>query len=655
MIAGLVPGIALLLIGSVFFLLVWVALRLLPGNQSIAPADAATPLYFPETTSNVDAVLIVQSGGRVEYVNALARQLFDLQEDEYIDLERLARRARPSDHFLALCATAGQKRITINGKLAEATSYQVPGAYPTVLVTLRGMDLATALETKTDSSGSILKVITDFNQSIASNLELQAILQAILENVSRLVPSDILEVKVWDAESQGLISYRFVDPDSVSRQVMRDSQSQFGALTESLIANHTPVIVDNSDLSSDASGELKAIHSYIGIPLLAGTELVGALEVGQTGGGSFSQHDLNLLNLVAGQAGAAIRNSALYEEQQRRAFELAGLANLTQAFAAIQDAQDLFTHLVESVAPLFDADIVGFLLYDEEKHILQGQVPFHGLPPHIVEIYRTSIPAAGDAEQLIVSQQPILTLAASQDEKWRTLGFTDIAIAASLRDSALIPLTSAGRMLGYFQVSHHHHGPASFSPDELRLMNIVATQAAAIIDNALLIQQARSRALRSEALRRIASLSVSSATLDEILKFSMQELANLFQADMGAIFLLGDKHGELRLHRDSTWNVSDEIANSFPKISVDDPEFRLTVSGSKHPFLAARLTTDHRLAPLYRPLAGTLQMESSIVVPLIVRDRSIGELMLGKRKADFYNAFDLQVVSTAAGQLASAV
>ena len=256
---------------------------------------------------------------------------------------------------------------------------------------------------------------------------------------------------------------------------------------------------------------------------------------------------------------------------------------------------------------------------------------------------------------MIVSQQPILTLAASQDENWHTLGFTDIAIAASLRDLALIPLTSAGRMLGYFQVSHHHRGPVSFSPDELRLMHIVATQAAAIIDNALLMQQARSRALRSEALRRIASLSVSSATLDEILKFSMQELANLFQADMGAIFLLDDMRGELHLHRSSVWNVPDEIANSFTKINVDEPEFRLTVSGSQRPFLATRLSTDRRVAPFYRPLASTLQMESSIMVPLIVRDRSIGELMLGKRKADFYNAFDLQVVSTAAGQLASAI
>ena len=655
MFAGLGPGIGLLVIGLVFFLLVWVASRLLPGNQSIVPTDATIPPYFPEITSNVDAVLIVQPGGRVEYVNALARRWFGLNEVEYIDLERLARRVRPSDHFLELCATAGQKRLTINGKLVEATSYQIPGAYPMVLVAIRGMDLAPALEAQEDSSRSILKVITDFSQSIASNLDQQTTLQAILENVSRLVPSDVLEVKVWDAEARKLTPYRFVDPDSTFRQVTRSSQSQFGTLTESLIANRIPIIVDNTDLSSDASGEIKAIHSYIGIPLLAGSELVGTLEVGQTGSGSFGQHDLNLLNLIAGQAGAAIRNSVLYEEQQRRAFELAGLANLTQAFAAIQDVQDLFTHLVESVAPLFDAEIIGFLLYDEEKHTLQGQVPFRGLPPHIVEIYRTSIPATGNAERLIVSQQPILTLAASKDENWHTLGFTDIAIAASLRDSALIPLTSAGRMLGYFQVSHHHRGPASFSPDELRLMHIVATQAAAIIDNALLMQQARSRALRSEALRRIASLSVSSATLDEILKFSMQELANLFQADVGAIFLLDDKHGELRLHRDSVWNIPDEITNSFTKINIDEPEFRLTVSGSQHPFLATRLSTDRRVAPFYRPLAGTLQMESSIMVPLIVRDRSIGELMLGKRKADFYNAFDLQVVSTAAGQFASAI
>ena len=44
-----------------------------------------------------------------------------------------------------------------------------------------------------------------------------------------------------------------------------------------------------------------------------------------------------------------------------------------------------------------------------------------------------------------------------------------------------------------------------------------------------------------------------------------------------------------------------------------------------------------------------------MVVPLVVREQCLGELMLGSRKPEFFNAYDLQVVTTAAGQLASAL
>ena len=403
------------------------------------------------------------------------------------------------------------------------------------------------------------------------------------------------------------------------------------------------------------NGELLSIQSYLGIPLMAGGELVGTLEAGQTGGGAFGQHDLDLLFLVSGQAAVAIRNARLYEDEQKRVSELAGLANLNQALGTVRDMQDLFARLVESVAPLFAAEIIGFLLYDEEKRTLEGKVPFRGLPPHFVQIYRATIAADSPAEQVITSQQPLLTLNASTDENWRMLGLSDIAMAASLRDIALVPLLSSGRMLGYLQVGHHQRGTSSFTMEELRLMNIVANQAAAIIENILLVQQARARAQRSDALRRIASLSGSSATLEEILKYSVQELANLFQADSGAIFLMDESRGELRLRRESTFGISDEISNSFIQIFVDDPNYRYTVSGSQKSFLSGRLSTDRRVLPVYRPLATALLIESAIVVPLVVRERSIGELMLGSFQADHFNSYDLQVVATAAGQLAAAV
>ncbi|MBV5337476.1 MAG: GAF domain-containing protein, partial [Deltaproteobacteria bacterium] len=170
-----------------------------------------------------------------------------------------------------------------------------------------------------------------------------------------------------------------------------------------------------------------------------------------------------------------------------------------------------------------------------------------------------------------------------------------------------------------------------------------------------MVQQARARAQRADALRRIASLSGSSATLEEILKYSVQELANLFQADVGAIFLMDETRGELSMRRESTYGIPDEISSTVVQIFVDDPNYRYTVSGSQKPFLSGHLSTDRRVLSIYRPFATALFIESAIVVPLVVRERSIGELLLGSLKTDHFNTYDLQVAATAAGQLAAAV
>ncbi|MBK9602694.1 MAG: GAF domain-containing protein [Anaerolineales bacterium] len=651
-------GLNLLIAGLVFGALVWVILRVLSRTPSAAPQVVAPNSFtVPESSNSNDAIIILAPGGRVEYISALARTYFDLRENEPYDLERLSRRVRPSDDFLDLCVTSGYKRLSINGKLVEVASYEVPGTYPVMLISLRGKEFAPALEQNDGASEEILRVVTEFSQSIAASLDLETTAQSILDNVSRLVPSDILELKLWNAEDQALVLYRSQNANPGSNGPARVTASYFGSLTNRLIESRAPILFGDvrSRSEFETNGEVLPIQSYLGIPLLAGGELVGSLEAGQTGSGAFGQYDLNLLLLVSGQAAVAIRNARLYVNEQKRASELAGLANLNQTLGTVRDMQELFTRLVNSVAPLFPAEIVGFLLYDEEKHTMEGKSPFHGLPAHLVEIYRVAVPAESLAEKVIAGQQPILTLNASTDENWRTLGLSDIAMAASLRDIALVPLLSSGRTLGYLQIGHHTRGTSSFGMDEIRLMNIVANQAAAIIENVLLVQQARGRAQRSDALRRIASLSGSSATLEEILKFSIRELSNLFQADAGAIFLMDESRGELRLRRESTFGLPKDISSSFIQIFMDDPNYRSTVSGSQKPFISGHLSTDRRILTVYRPLTTTLSLESAIVVPLIVRDRSIGELMLGSFKPDYFNSYDLQVIATAAGQLATAV
>jgi GAF domain-containing protein len=189
---------------------------------------------------------------------------------------------------------------------------------------------------------------------------------------------------------------------------------------------------------------MPGVQAYVGIPLLAGEDLVGVLDVAQTSVRDFAPHEFELLQLVAPQIAAALRNAILYEQERRRALEYSGLAGVSKAVGAIRQPEQLFSRLVEALAPLFDVQILGFLLYDEARQILEGQVPFRGLPTHIVRMYRVRIDPGGPAEALLRTRKPILTANAAEDENWRTLGLTDLPSLPAL-DSILMPLVAAAR------------------------------------------------------------------------------------------------------------------------------------------------------------------------------------------------------------------
>ena len=654
MLAGLEVGLGLVLLSLVLVIPVMVAVwwRRQPVSETTPAAD---PFFAIPDTSTNEAILIVEAGGRVEHINNLAREWFGLRPDEPTDLERLIRRARPAEDLLNLCAVPGQKRLSINGRLVEAASYQVSGSYQSMFILMRNAELSTTME-RAGVDASILQIISDFGKNVSASLNLDDTLYAILLNVSHLVPADVVEVKIWDASHQKLMPYAL--ESSGTSRVVHAGHSQFGKLTDALQLRKQSLIIPDTRVTDLSLPDWKAttpVQSYVGFPLQVDQETIGILEIGHLTANGLGKHDHELIGLVAPQAAYAIRNAMQFAAEQARATELSGLASLAQAFGSTQDYTNLISRLIDTVAPLFSVDVLGFLLYDDNKRTLEAQFPFQGLPKHIVEIYRTTVEPDSATEGLLQAGQPIVTSNAANDQVWRDLGLQNLAQAASLRESILMPLVSGDHFVGYLQLSNHRQGISEFAESELRLIKTVADQAAGIIENSFVVEKSKQRALRSDALRRIASLASSTATLDEILHYSTQELVSLFQSDLGAVFLLDEQVGELRLHRPSVIGVSDESTDHLSRLHMDEPQYRFTVSGSQKPYISGHLSSDRRVLPIYRPLVTVLHVESAIVVPLVVRDRSLGELMLGSRKTEFFNTYDLQVISTAANQLASAI
>ena len=180
-----------------------------------------------------------------------------------------------------------------------------------------------------------MKILTDLGQSVAASPDLSATIQAILENLERLVPADLLEIKIWKNESQTLIPYRIGSgPGSEPELRKRSSPSPRQDILPILVENRQTLFIPDTQKNNEilpANSEQASLHSYIGLPLLAGNDLVGTLEVGLTTAEAFKQDDLDILQLVVGQATAAIRNASMLEAEQRRSAELSGLANLAQA------------------------------------------------------------------------------------------------------------------------------------------------------------------------------------------------------------------------------------------------------------------------------------------------------------------------------------
>ncbi len=219
----------------------------------------------------------------------------------------------------------------------------------------------------------------------------------------------------------------------------------------------------------------------------------------------------------------------------------------------------------------------------------------------------------------------------------------------------LVPLTSSGRPLGYLQAANKRDENL-LSEDDLRLLAIIAGQVGPILENAALVQESRRRTRQAESLRRISSLAASGATLDEILKFSLLELARLLNAEVAALFILDPDRGELQLHTESLFGLSPEMSAKVERLSVDDPQFRSTVTGSLQPFVSPDVHTDERVLPLYKPLVEALSAFRAVIdVPLEIREQGIGEIILGHRQTAHFNNYDAQLATTAARQLANAI
>lgn len=399
--------------------------------------------------------------------------------------------------------------------------------------------------------------------------------------------------------------------------------------------------------------EVVGVRATVLVPMVVGNRRFGVVQVSNKRDGSgFNDEDARLLSIFASQAAIVVENARLYDEEQRRAEELGGLQQISQAIGVLRDTNELYGQINERIARLMNVQLCGILLQDENRDSLVSQMPFYGVDDELVRYYEISIRPGSALYALYTESEYWISNDLLNDPVVRDGGLDKVATLIGARQMLMIPLVVAGRRLGVVQVANKLNG-TEFTEDDARILSIFASQAAVIIDNARLYREMRQRADESEGLRRIAEVASSNLNLDQIIKAVAEEARRLINCNVTVVSLLDDRTGELTIRPE--WSTGLEALTQPFSIDAYTPNFQTSVVISRRAFLSNDVRNDGRVLPVYRAMAERFNYNAVIQVPLIVRERGIGDLMVANRGDREFTQDDLRLVQAIAAQLAAAV
>lgn len=243
------------------------------------------------------------------------------------------------------------------------------------------------------------------------------------------------------------------------------------------------------------------VRSELCVPIRAGAEVIGVLNVESREVNAFTEEDLAFFSAIAGQLGIALENARLYQAEQRRRKEAESLYRAALAITTALDPEEVLGRILTELYHVVPYDSASVQLLREGKlEIIAGR----GFP-NIGEILGVTIdPTLDDSPngQVIRMRAPlILEDAPALYERFRQPPHT----AANIRAWMGVPLLYGDRVIGMLTLDKQE--PGFYTAEHARLAVAFAGQAAIALENARLYQELEQRSAELDAaLQRLQDL-----------------------------------------------------------------------------------------------------------------------------------------------------
>jgi len=488
----------------------------------------------------------------------------------------------------------------------------------------------------------LAETLAEVTLALTSQTSHAAVLDEILRQAQRIVPYSMAKIMLLEGDALHAAHWQGYEPfgheQSISNLVL--PLADFPLDTEA-IQSRKPLVIPDTHQHPRwvVLDEMAWTRSTVMVPICLRDRVLGLLTLDSDTPGEFSAQDAQRLQPLASAAAIALENARLFTATRRQAEQLEALRQVGLELTAQLDLDALLHSIVSRAVELLGGTAGGLNFYRPEQETLEWTA---AVGPDVAPVGTVLHRGEGLSGRIWETGGPI-TVDDYQHWEGRAATWEGYPVWAAVG----VPVRWGEEFLGVLIVASS--SPRTFSPADAELLSLLATQAAIAIRNARLYEETQRRALEQRTLREAALALTTTLDRDEVIERILAQLQQVVPYDSASVQLLREDRLEIVGGRGFP-NLPDLLGISFP---ADGDNPNKEVVRTRAPFIVedapavyAGFREDPHLQTVIRSWLG---------VPMLVRERLAGIIVLDKREPGFYTQEHARLAEAFAAQAAIAV
>ena len=484
------------------------------------------------------------------------------------------------------------------------------------------------------------QVLNEISKEITSQLDLAHVFDLILKKALELTYSHMGNLMLYDPDKHDLWM-------AAERGVAQDKKGQRQSLDEGVVgdvARNKRLL--NVDLSQSPWRDINldfipGTLSELAVPMLAGDELRGVLNVESLSPNNFNESDERLLRGLAGLAVVALQNARAYEREKRLAQESQVLNEISKEITSQLDYVRVFNLILENALELTHSILGSLHLYNAELDELR-MVADRG----VAEDKKGKLQKLGQGIVGYAAQyKQLQNIGDIHRHPWNEIY---IEFVPGARSELAVPMLAGNELRGVLNIESPI--PYKFTEHDERLLRELAHLAVIALQNAERYEKAEKEAQRFELLYQ-AGQELSNITNLEQLEQAYEvivQIADKQSQSQAVIYRYDEANAELLLRCASPYRN----APLFESIKLNEG---LNGQVARERRTLVVHDANHLPPDIISIKQSDSGMYSFIVTPIMFKDQYYGNLGLRHEDVGHFRGTDIHFFEGLAQQLASTI